>query len=76
MPDEIPFEDEPVANVVRRIRRTAFTAYFVFAFFVWPTPLIDQVKASSQWVVTRVSKEPLIKSSDAAPIALTGGDRR
>jgi NADH-quinone oxidoreductase subunit N len=43
---------------------------------VWPTPLIDQVKASSQWVVTRVSKEPLIKSGDAAPIALTGGDRR
>ena len=36
MPDEIPVEDEPVANVVRRIRRTAFTAYFVFAFFTWP----------------------------------------
>ena len=37
MPDEIPLEDEPVANVVRRIRRTAFVAYFVFAIFIWPT---------------------------------------
>ena len=36
MPDEVRLEDEPVANVVRRIRRTAIVAYFVFAVFVWP----------------------------------------
>jgi hypothetical protein len=33
MPDESRLEDEPVADVVRRIRRTAIVAYFVFAVF-------------------------------------------
>jgi hypothetical protein len=36
MPGETRLEDEPVSDVVRRIRRTAFVAYFVFAVFTVP----------------------------------------
>lgn len=34
-PEGVPIEDEPSAQVIRRIKRTAVVAYVVFAVFSW-----------------------------------------